>query len=1242
MEIMRFDVDTYGNSITISDYGPFPLVLDGDRTATDSLYLDVGRYLVVFTLYPAQGQSVEVSAILHIYWNMVSRFIGADVFPDFSFPRSLLDIILGAWGNPENYVWNFAHPNHGITAGHFGLHPLYIRGINTMNFGDIVGRFNTLSYPNRNPDCLDGLRALVDAALIGINMDAIVDIITGGVYADRVAKETAIRALPWFVALNDPDDVVFYPEDASATITAVLVGDYTVTINLADDVTWTAIARGTPYTTAIDFVFGAPVSGLTENDIAVTAGSGAVMYGGLVGVGTLWTLEIIDVTTSGDISIAINRDGIVSGPRTVAVTRPAPPVIPITWEAEAYDDPYTTAIVFEFGEAVSDLTASHIMILPGTGSVIRRALTGSGDTWRLEVDVVTPGNITVSIIRPGLASGSQTVPVTRAPITWTAIARGTPYTIDIDLVFDAPVVGLTGDGITVEGELGGIPTGDLTGSGTLWTLPVTITSSGDITVSISVPGLASGPQTVAVTGPAPPVIPITWNANPYGAPYTTAIVFGFGEAVPDLTASHIMILPGTGSVIRRGITSEGQSWRLAVDVVTSGTITVSVIRPGIASESQTVTVTRAPITWNAFARGTLSTTAIDFVFDAPISELTQNNITIAGGPGAVITGDLTGGGTLWTLPVTSVTTPGDITVSIERQGIAIGTQPLTVIRQITWEVHDADVINDPITDTTTAIYFTFNAAVEDLTATEVKLQFGTGRATVDDTDPPEVVPNSNGTRWRVAIVTERAGTVAVDINRPGVESRLKFITVSRPHIGWGATAVGTPTSAIDLSFNAPVAGLEPHHVVIMPGNTSVIWGSLELGVGNAWSIGVDTVTIAGDVSIWIDRAGIDPVVQTVTIVAAEPFPPLAPVRTRVGAGRSHTIAIGSLDRLMAWGSKPSISWNIPTPNILSPGSTDNLVSISAGDSHTMAVRANGYLYAWGDNAHGQLGPGGNQPSLIRVVWSAGELAAAGLESNTGWVSVFAGGNHTVAIREDGSLWAWGSNTLGQLGDGTYVSRNTPRRVQPLGAPSDMRWALASLYGNHTLAIGEDGTLWAWGDNWHHQLGSGTTANVLTPTPIMSGTYWRHVSTGYQHTFAIRKDGSLLGWGRNWVGEIGQGATGVLAYHPTPIEIGDVTIDWAHVAAGHQYTVAIRTDGSLWAWGNNVDGQLGDGTNTNRTSPVRIGADSDWVFVFAGENHTVAVRENGSVWTWGSNVDYQLGRTTLPSNAPGQATTIPFP
>jgi len=283
--------------------------------------------------------------------------------------------------------------------------------------------------------------------------------------------------------------------------------------------------------------------------------------------------------------------------------------------------------------------------------------------------------------------------------------------------------------------------------------------------------------------------------------------------------------------------------------------------------------------------------------------------------------------------------------------------------------------------------------------------------------------------------------------------------------------------------------------------------------------------------------------------------------------------------------------------------------ISAGGNHTIAIKADGSLWAWGDNSEGILGDGTSGVENRK-------LTPTRISSDTNWVSI-SGGNHTIAIKTDGSLWAWGYNEYGQLGDGTTTSRNTPTRIG-----TDTNWKSVSG-GNHTIAIKTDGSLWAWGYNSNGQLGDGTRTNRNIPIRIGTDTNWKSVSAMFGHTLAIKTDGSLWAWGRNINGQLGDSTT---TERTTPTRIGTDT-DWVSVSSGGSHTIAIKVDGSLWAWGRNVDGQLGDGTRTDRNTPTRIGTDTNWVSVSAGSSHTTAIKADGSLWAWGRNVDGQLGDST---------------
>jgi len=285
--------------------------------------------------------------------------------------------------------------------------------------------------------------------------------------------------------------------------------------------------------------------------------------------------------------------------------------------------------------------------------------------------------------------------------------------------------------------------------------------------------------------------------------------------------------------------------------------------------------------------------------------------------------------------------------------------------------------------------------------------------------------------------------------------------------------------------------------------------------------------------------------------------------------------------------------------------------ISSGGSHTVVIGTDGSLWAWGSNQYGDLGDG----------TTIGKNTPTKIGTDINWKSVSAGNNYTVAIKTDGSLWAWGLNNNGQLGDGQinnsktnygYLYKDTPTRI---GAETN--WESVSAGYNHTVAIKTDGSLWKWGSE-------------LTPTRVGADNDWVSISAGNLYTQATKTDGSLWAWGSNQLGKLGDGTT-VLSRN-APTRIGTET-NWKSVSAGSMHTMAIKTDGSLWGWGNMYYKPV-DGTGTGVTIPTQIGTDNNWVFVFAGDNHTIAIKTDGSLWAWGKNDFGQLGDgTTIEISTP---------
>ncbi|MBF0371370.1 MAG: DUF1566 domain-containing protein [Magnetococcales bacterium] len=234
------------------------------------------------------------------------------------------------------------------------------------------------------------------------------------------------------------------------------------------------------------------------------------------------------------------------------------------------------------------------------------------------------------------------------------------------------------------------------------------------------------------------------------------------------------------------------------------------------------------------------------------------------------------------------------------------------------------------------------------------------------------------------------------------------------------------------------------------------------------------------------------------------------------------------------------------------------------------------------------------------------------------VDISTGWHHYAALTSDGNVWAWGSNSSSQLGS-LATSDNEDDPVQ-VSIPDPV--AKISAGSDHTLALTEGGTVWAWGANENGQLGNGNTEENATPAEIAGLTDVVDIFTGLYHNFALQEDGSLWAWGSNFYGQLGDGTTDSRL---TPVHVQDVT-DVATVAASYKHSVAVRTDGTVWTWGYNGYGQLGDGSTENSSTPQMVDGVSNVTAVAAGY-HTVAISEDGSVRAWGANDYGQLGDGT---------------
>ena len=253
---------------------------------------------------------------------------------------------------------------------------------------------------------------------------------------------------------------------------------------------------------------------------------------------------------------------------------------------------------------------------------------------------------------------------------------------------------------------------------------------------------------------------------------------------------------------------------------------------------------------------------------------------------------------------------------------------------------------------------------------------------------------------------------------------------------------------------------------------------------------------------------------------------------------------------------------------------------------------------------------------------------------TDWCQISAGKafvGHSVAVRTNGTAWAWGAASVGQLGDGTTANKSSP--VSVVGGYTD--WSQVSAGADHSLGLRTNGTAWAWGANNYGKLGDNTTANKSSPVSVVGGyTDWSQVSAGYSHSLGLRTNGTAWAWGQGSNGKLGDNST---ADKSSPVSVVGGFTDWCQVSAGGSYhSVAVRQNSTIWSWGRNYRGELGDNTGTARSSPVSVvGGFTDWCQVSAGTSaHSVAVRTNGTAWSWGAGFYGAIGdNTTVSKSSP---------
>lgn len=362
--------------------------------------------------------------------------------------------------------------------------------------------------------------------------------------------------------------------------------------------------------------------------------------------------------------------------------------------------------------------------------------------------------------------------------------------------------------------------------------------------------------------------------------------------------------------------------------------------------------------------------------------------------------------------------------------------------------------------------------------------------------------------------------------------------------------------------------------------------------------------------------------------------PVEPVDAAISAGGHHVVALKEDGTAWAWGRNNFGQLGDGTLSgsqvpVLVPGLVHTR-SLAAGGVHTLALGGDGTVWSWGRNDFGQVGDGTSTNRLEPVQVKKGASPGTG-DYLQGVKVVAAGFFHSVALRVDKSVWTWGNNSYGQLGDDTRVSRNAP--VRPMLA--NIKQVTAGYA--HTAALREDGKVFTWGSNEHGQLGDGTAEDRSRPVEVKDISQVQMVTAGNWHTVALKEDGTVWAWGNNDYGQLGIGdeeKSGSIQ----PVQVPGLE-NIIRVSAGSWHTVALSREGRVYAWGYNGDGQLGDGTLSNRFAPVQVlkgdsTAGDDYLQgvkdISSGGLFTVVIKEDGTAWAWGNNTRGQLGNGTTES------------
>ena len=897
------------------------------------------------------------------------------------------------------------------------------------------------------------------------------------------------------------------------------------------------------------------------------------------------------------------------------------------------------------------VTASSPSVQSGANQIVFADVTGSGAfdrgvTWAASAGAFVKTSGSVNTFTAPTVQSQTTVTLTatssaNAGVSGTATITINPIAMpssisDLTVVSGSSTLNaattttleatVTGTGAFANGVNWSIVSGAGTlsapsGAGVVFTSPSVSVANRTIIRATSVQDpLRSATVTLNINATAPnsSVSAVTVNANPtslnaLGSSTLSAIVTGAGAFGDGINwsivsgAGALSATTGANTVFTAPSLSGASATTIrassAQDASKTADLTISIAAAAPSATITGVTINPSATTLNALASATLSATVSGS--GAFGNALTWSIVSGAGNLSAA-----TGPSVVFTAPSQSSASE----TIVRAQSVQDPTKSETVTLSINATAPNASVTAVTVSATATTLNAlgssTLSAVVTGTGA------FGNG---VNWSIVSGAGNLSSATGSSVTFTAPSAATPSATIVRAtSLQDPTKSATVT---LNINANSAGSSISGINV-FASQVALREGGQSVLQ----GIVSGAGAFNQGLNWQIeagGVGSLsgTTGGTVLYTAPSVSFGRVTRITATsvqdanVKQTVFLSVNPVKSSVAVGDLHMVALKTDGTLLSWGYDFFGQLGDGGPNAdqatpVSVSGASNIVAVAVGGYHSLALKTDGTLLSWGSDNLGQLGDSSaniNKSAPVAVIGASNIIAIA------------AGDEYSVALKSDGTLLSWGSDNLGQLGNGSAnTSQATP--VAVIGASNIVAIAAGDV---HLLALKSDGTLLSTGDDSFGQLGNdgaNTTQSVLAP--VLTANNIIAISAGGGHSLALKSDGTLLSWGRDIDGELGDGGANTNQPSPVTVTGANNIID---IASGQGHSLALKSDGTLLSWGSDLRGQLGDGgANTNQSLPVAVSGASNIVAMDGGAVSSVALKSDGTLLSWGDRTFGQLG------------------